>query len=114
MSCPRELFLEAAEDGIRLRQAFAAECLASSECPSVPAAVVPTEFGPGAHRLVEAGSATAHGRLALDLQPGTVIDLDLQQGRQLALRLTHAGARLHLEHRRDGHNGDPAFDRHYP
>ncbi|MDN3555516.1 glycoside hydrolase family 32 protein [Halomonas maura] len=114
MSFPRELSLVGTPEGIRMRQTFAVELLGSSERRSVPVATVPSEFGPGEHRLVEAGSATAHGRLALELRPDTVIALDLQQGRQFSLRLSHDGARLHLEHRRDGRNGDAAFDRHYP
>lgn len=114
MSFPRELALVATSEGLRLRQAFAAELLASSECRSAPVAVVPTELGPGEHRLVEAGSAAAHGGLALELREGSIIELDLQQGRHMSLRLSHDGTRLHLEHRRDGHNGDPGFDRHYP
>lgn len=114
MSFPRELSLEVTGEGIRLRQAFAAELQGSCESLSTPAATVPSEFGPGEHRLIKAGSAAAHGRLALDLRPDTVIELDLQQGRQQTLRLMHDGSRPRLEHRRDGQNGDSAFDRHYP
>lgn len=113
MSFPRELSLVATPEGVRLRQAFAGELpVVRGEAVS-PTTRVPTALGPGQHPLIEGGSAPAHGRLVLDLRPGTTLELDLQQGGQQTLELVADGTTILVRHRREGRGGSRAFDAHF-
>ncbi|MBB3232393.1 glycoside hydrolase family 32 protein [Halomonas stenophila] len=114
LSFPRELSLEETGEGIRLRQALAAELGTAGGLSPSRMANSTDALMAGDNVLIEQGPSAAHGRLSLQMAPGTTLEFDLQQAGQMLLRITHDGSALRLEHRREGRNGDPDFDRHFP
>ncbi|UYG06888.1 glycoside hydrolase family 32 protein [Halomonas sp. M4R1S46] len=114
MSFPRELSLEETGEGIRLRQAFAAELGAAGRLSPWLMANSADALTVGNNVLIEQGPSAGHGWLSLQMAPGTILELDLQQAGHMLLRITHDGSTLQLEHWREGRNGDPDFDRRFP
>jgi len=113
MTLPRELLLVDTPAGLRLKQRFVAE-LGGLQGSVEIGASEPRRLQAGDEQVLQSSRATSHGRLELTLTAGSLVQLYLDQDGYPDLTLTHDGARLLLENRREGSNGVAQYDQHFP